>query len=423
MEVKNYLILILAIIFLVSCRSGKISRAVRRADTALFTGVLITDAHTGKTLFSHQAEKPFVPASNTKILSLYACMQTLGDSIPAFRYFTRQDTLFLLGTGDPTLLHPDFPESAAWPLMKKAKVMVVSDQNQQQAHYGNGWTWDDYNDYYQAELSSLPVYGNVVRAALQNGKLALRPGYFPLKDSLLNRSAVLREQEKNVFYYDPTVRRSNSFIQEIPFRTSFDLTARLLADTLKVPVVYQRFKITEPLKTAYSHPVDTVLRKMMQQSDNLLAEQLLLLAGGTLSDTISTAVSIQHLSRLLLGDIDLPYRWRDGSGLSRYNLFSPRIMVKVLNKMYRTYSTERLFSLMSVGGKAGTLRNKYKMNKEPYVFAKTGSMGGVYNESGFVVGRSGRLLTYSVMKNNFTNSVAENGKATMELVETLRKKF
>jgi len=423
MQVKNYLILIAGIIFLVSCRSGKINRAVGSGDPALFTGVLITDTPTGKTLFSQQAEKPFVPASNTKILTLYACMRTLGDSIPAFRYLTRQDTLFLLGTGDPTLLHPDFPESAAWPLMKQAKVIVVSDQNLQQAHYGTGWTWDDYNDYYQAELSSLPVYGNVVRAALQNEKLVLRPGYFPLKDSLLNRTTVLREQEDNVFYYDPAARRSSNFNQEIPFRTGFDLAARLLADTLKVPVIHRRFEITGPLRTAYSHPVDTVLRKMMQQSDNLLAEQLLLLAGGTLSDTISTAVSIRHLSRLLLNDIDLPYRWRDGSGLSRYNLFSPQIMVHILNKMYRTYPQERLFSLMSVGGKAGTLRNKYKTSATPYVFAKTGSMGGVYNESGFLVSRSGRLLTYSVMKNNFTNTVAENGKATMELMEMVRKKF
>lgn len=420
---KNYLILVAGVIFLASCRTGKINRAVRSGDSALFTGVLISDTPAGKILFSRHGEKPFVPASNTKILTLYACMSTLGDSIPAFRYFTRQDTLFLLGTGDPTLLHPDFPESAALLLMKEAKAIVISDQNVQQAPYGVGWAWDDYNDYYQAELSSLPVYGNVVRASLERGAPVLRPGYFPLKDSLLNSPAIIRKPWENVFYYAPEAQRSNSFSQEIPFRTGIDLTARLLADTLKIPVIHRHFEITGPLKTAYSHPVDTVLRKMMQQSDNLLAEQLLLLAGGTLSDTLSTAVSIRHLSRHLLNDIALPYRWRDGSGLSRYNLFSPQIMVHILNKMYRSYPQERLFSLMSIGGKAGTLRNKYKTDAGPYVFAKTGSMSGVYNESGFLISRSGRLLTYSVMKNNFTNTVAENGKATMELVEMVRKKF
>jgi len=421
--VKNYLILVAGIIFLASCRAGKTGRTLPGRDPALFTGVLVTDAHTGKTLFSQHSETPFVPASNTKILTLYACMSTLGDSIPAFRYFTRRDTLFLLGTGDPTLLHPDFPESAALPLMKKAKVIVISGQNQQQASYGAGWAWDDYNDYYQAEISSLPVYGNVVRAAQQNGQLVLRPGYFPLKDSLINHSKIQREPGENIFYHHPIAQRSLEFSQEIPFRTGFDLTARLLADTLKVPVIHRHFEITEPLKTAYSQPVDTVLRKMMQQSDNLLAEQLLLLAGGTLSDTLSTAVSIRHLSRLLLSDITLPYRWVDGSGLSRYNLFSPQIMVYILDKMYRTFPQERLFSLMSIGGKAGTLRNKYKSSPVPYVFAKTGSMSGVYNESGFLLSRSGRLLTYSVMKNNFTGTTAENGRKTMELMEEIRRRY
>ena len=419
---KNYLLLIIGVIFLASCRTGKISRAINLEESDLFTGVLVTDTRTGETLVSHHSDNPFVPASNTKILTLYACMSTLGDSIPAFRYFTRQDTLFLLGTGDPTLLHPDFPESAALPLLKKAKAIVISDQNFQQTPYGDGWAWSDYNDYYQAELSSLPVFGNVVRASLQNGSLTLRPGYFPLEDSLLSTGNVLRKQWENVFYRNPAIQRNGNFSQEIPFRTGFDLTARLLADTLKVPVIHRHFEISEPLKTAYSQPVDTVLRKMMQQSDNLLAEQLLLLAGGTLSDTLSSAVSIRHLSRLLLNDTDRPYRWRDGSGLSRYNLFSPGIMVHVLNKMHRSFPQDRLFSLMSIGGKAGTLRNKYRSDT-PYVFAKTGSMSGVYNESGFLLSRSGRLLTYSVMKNNFTGTTSENGRKTMELMNLIREKY
>lgn len=420
---KKYLLLITGIIFLASCRTGKINRTLNSGDPALFTGVLISDTHSGKTLYSYAGDKPFVPASNTKILTLSACLSTLGDSIPAFRYFMRKDTLFLLGTGDPTLLHPDFPESAAMSLLKKAGTIVISDQNFRQAPYGAGWAWDDYNDYYQPELSSLPVYGNVVRAALQNGELTLKPAYFSLKDSLLPTGTIVRNPGENTFYRNPASQRSARFSQEIPFRTGLELTARLLADTLKVPVICKHFEITEPLKTAYSHPVDTVLRKMMQQSDNFLAEQLLLLAGGTLSDTLSTALSIRHLSGRLLNDTALPYRWLDGSGLSRYNLFSPQIMVHLLNNMYRSYPQERLFSLMSIGGKAGTLRNKYKTGNTPYVFAKTGSMSGVYNESGFLTGRSGRLLTYSVMKNNFTGTVAENGRKTMELVEMIRQRY
>lgn len=419
---KNLYLLVIGLLFLSSCKTSKIKKNIQLQDYEHHVGVLLTDTKTGEILFSHNEKKAFVPASNTKILSLYASLETLGDSIPAFKYFVRNDTTFVLGTGDPTLLHPDFDEGAAIKILKNAKVLVISDQNEMLNPYGAGWAWDDYNDYYQAEISALPIYGNVVRASVSGSRIDLRPDYFNtyLKDSVFNANNVVRDEHKNIFRYDKNkVSRAK---QEIPFKTSFDLTAKLLSEAIGVPVVNKHFEVNRPFQIAYSHPVDTVLRKMMQQSDNLLAEQLLLLAGGTFTDTVSVEISIKHLSKKLLSSIESPYRWRDGSGLSRYNLFSPQLMVSVLNQMYSTYPQERLFSLMSIGGKAGTLRNKYKSDV-PYIFAKTGSMGGVYNESGYMIAKSGRLLTYSVMRNNFTGTVAENGAKTMQLVSWLREKY
>lgn len=387
-------------------------------------GLLVTDVKTGEVLLSYNDKKAFVPASNTKILTLYSCLSVLGDSIPAFKYFNRNDTLFVLGTGDPTLLHPDFPESTALKVLKKAKAIVASNQNQQLSHYGVGWAWDDYNDYYQTELSAFPIYGNVVRVKSEGNDIKLSPDFFnsKLKDSSTNTGNVIRDQWQNTFRYDKNARRKAGFNQEIPFKSDYDLTAKLLSEAIGVSVSSRHFEITQPLKTAFSLPVDTVLRKMMQQSDNMLAEQLLLLAGGTFTDTVSTDKSIRYLKNNLLEEVKETYKWVDGSGLSRYNLFSPAIMVYVLNKMYKEFPQERVFSLMSVGGKAGTLRNKYK-SEQPYVFAKTGSMSGVYNESGYIIAKSGRVLTYSIMRNNFTGSIAENGAKTMELVNKVRDLF
>ncbi len=407
-----------------SCKTLKLAKKLSQQDAEQHIGVLIADTKTGKILFSHNSNKTFVPASNTKILTLYSCLSVLGDSIPAFRYFSKNDTLFVLGTGDPTLLHPDFPKSTALEILKKGKVVVISNQNQGQARYGPGWGWSDYNAYYQPELSALPVYGNVVRASLLGDEVVLSPSYFNsyLKDTLANTRTIIRDEWENTFRYDKRSSRNSSFTQEIPFKTSFDLTAKLLSEAINIPVIYKTFIIDEPLKTAYSQPLDTVLRKMMQQSDNLLAEQLLLLAGGSFTDTVSTSLSIKNLSNHLLKDIKDPFQWRDGSGLSRYNLFTPAMMVAVLSKMHKEFPEPRLFSLMSIGGKAGTLRNKYKSD-EPFVFAKTGSLGGVYNESGFIISKSGRLLTYSMMKNNFTGTVAENGAKTMEFMTWVASKF
>jgi D-alanyl-D-alanine carboxypeptidase/D-alanyl-D-alanine-endopeptidase (penicillin-binding protein 4) len=388
------------------CKIQKLEKSLPKHS---FTGVLIKEANSGKVLFSKNADKPFVPASNTKILSMYAALEMLPDTLPAFRYWVKGDTTFLMGTGDPTLLHPDFPKNPAWALLEQARVIVYTDKNLHQERYGAGWSWDDYNDYYQAEINALPLYGNVVR--VMGDKWS--PTYFKKWEKRAERTSVLRAEYENVFYAPEIVNR----MQEIPFRTSSELVAALLADTLKKEVIYRQVDLDPNFKTAWGLPKDTVIRRMMQPSDNHLAEQLLLMAGG--ADTLSSSKSIEKVKAKLLAEFPRPFVWKDGSGLSRYNLFTPAFMVHLLEELYKKYPTTPLFSYMSVGGKAGTLRNKYK-GEIPYVFAKTGSMSGVYNESGYFINRKGKVLVYSVLKNNFANSVSENGTATMEWMNRWR---
>ncbi|ADQ18149.1 peptidase S13 D-Ala-D-Ala carboxypeptidase C [Leadbetterella byssophila DSM 17132] len=402
---KILLFFVLGLLF-TACKIQKLEKSLPKHA---FSGVLIKEGKSGKVLFAKNAHKPFVPASNTKILSMYAALEMLPDTLPAFRYWIKGDTTFLMGTGDPTLLHPDFPKNPAWEILEQAKVIVYSDKNLHQERYGAGWSWDDYNDYYQAEINALPLYGNVVRVKGEDWL----PSYFKGGVVKAERSNVKRAEHENVFYAPQVLNRT----QEVPFRTSSHLVVDLLKDTLKREVIYRRVDLDPNYKTAWGLPKDTVIRRMMQPSDNHLAEQLLLMAGG--ADTLSSSKSIEKVKAKLFEEFPKPYVWKDGSGLSRYNLFTPAFMVHLLEEMYKKYPTDQLFSYMSVGGKAGTLRNKYK-GELPYVFAKTGSMSGVYNESGYFINRKGKILVYSVLKNNFTESVSENGAATMEWMNRWR---
>ena len=67
-------------------------------------------------------------------------------------------------------------------------------------------------------------------------------------------------------------------------------------------------------------------------------------------------------------------RWVDGSGLSRYNLFSPRDFVFILEKMKNDFGMERIKNIFPTGND-GTLTNYYRAEKG-YIFAKTGSLSG-----------------------------------------------
>lgn len=391
-----------------------------------FVGIKIFDPKTKEVIFAKNEKRYFVPASNTKILSLYASLKNLGDSIPALKYVLKNDTLFVSGTGDPTFLHPDLPQSKTYDFIKNstAKTVIFSNANFKNEVYGSGWAWDDYNDYYQVELGSFPIYGNIVRFKKTNNELSINPHIF--SDSLFSNqnsfSEIKRKLNENVFYTNTKIKQNPNFEQDIPFKTSAFLFQKLLTDTLKKEITLGSFMPNKEFKTLYSLPVDTVFRRMMQVSDNMMAEQLLLLAGGKYTDTISTSLSIKNIQTDLLVDVPQKFNWVDGSGLSRYNLLTPEGLVFLLDRMLKEFPKERLFSLMSVGGQVGTLKNAYKSGV-PFVFAKTGSLSGVYNQSGYLITKSGRLLIFSIMNNNFVGSTSKIRKKTSEIITLIHENY
>jgi D-alanyl-D-alanine carboxypeptidase/D-alanyl-D-alanine-endopeptidase (penicillin-binding protein 4) len=111
---------------------------------------------------------------------------------------------------------------------------------------------------------------------------------------------------------------------------------------------------------------------------------------------------IDTLLKSTFKDIPQQPRWVDGSGLSRYNLFSPKDFIYILNKLQSDYGYERLKYILPTGGK-GTLTNYFKTDSG-FIFAKTGSLSNNFTLCGFIKTRKNKTLLFSMMLNNFIGS-------------------
>ncbi|WP_234668396.1 D-alanyl-D-alanine carboxypeptidase/D-alanyl-D-alanine-endopeptidase [Dyadobacter sp. CY261] len=388
------------------------------------TGVSIARVHEKSSLASYQDDKYFVPASNTKLFSFYAGLSALGDSIPGLEYLEWGELLIIRGTGDPSLLHPDLPNSRVLDFLKGRKEPIFyTPYHFENKRFGPGWAWSDYNDYYQPEVTAMPVYGNIVRFKnAKAGQYQANPRFW--QKSMVQDSAVSgieREELQNVFHYPKLVSNQRP-AQDIPVHMTDQVMLQLLSDTLKKEIKLINIPLEIDLQTVNSIPSDSLYARMMQVSDNMLAEQLMLLYATANKLPLSTEKAIAHAIEHHLADLPDKPVWKDGSGLSRYNLFTPRTMVALLQKIYEKVPQERLFKILPTGGKSGTLKNLFKEDP-PFIFAKTGSLSNVYNLSGYMLTKKGKVLVFSFMNNNFTKPTADVRKEVERILTRVHEKF
>ncbi|HND89228.1 MAG TPA: D-alanyl-D-alanine carboxypeptidase, partial [Saprospiraceae bacterium] len=355
---------------LLSCSSARhlgrrMEREVRRSpifDQA-FTGFVLMEPATGRVLSRVNAHKRFTPASNTKIFTLYTALHLLGDSVPAFRYQPVDGGVRVFGLGDPTFLHPQFAYwRRSFDFLKKSPLVYWSIPEGDQPPYGPGWAWDDAQEDYQAEMSAFPVYANLRRVyATSDTALSIGPRHFKgdlLKGPRSMRAGTLRPTARQILYA-PASRWPKGFEQWVPIANMRDHLQPLLQDTLQHAVApwenHPEDLDSPSFKTLYSTPIDTVLRRMMHQSDNFIADQLLLACGAHRLGLARQDSVIAWMLRRPLRDLPQPPRWVDGSGLSRYNLFSPHDVALVLRKLWLEQPQQRLLSPFPAGGVSGTV--------------------------------------------------------------------
>ena len=393
------------------------------------TGFALYDLQSKRMIYEKDADRYFVPASNTKLYTFYAGLKMLGDSIPALRYVERGDSLIFWGTGDPSFLENQLKSDRVLRFLKHSpKKLFFAAGRYTGNFYGNGWSWDDFNDYYQPEINEFPIKDNMLALSGSNGKLQVLPASLNnciVKDTSADRKAfrVVRAYDQNLFRY-PDMPVPGDYRQYVPYKTSTVLTVNLLTDAVKRSIGVISMKMPGDAKTLYSVKTDSVLKAMMLPSDNFIAEQLLLVYSNSLGAELNGVKAIAHVRKQYLSNLPGNPSWVDGSGLSKGNLFSPRDMVSVLDSIYHTVKDQkRLFDMLPAGGKSGTLKNAYPKTDNPFVYGKTGTLSGVHNQSGYVLTKKGKVLIYSFMNNNYVLPTAEVRKEMARVVSYIHEHF
>jgi len=147
-----------------------------------FSGIHVESIDDGKIIYQQYPDHHFIPASNIKILTLYAALEILDQKMPAFQYHSQEDSLWIWGTGDPAFLYHELNQDfslVSFLQSRVQKTVLLSQSNFKDNRFGAGWAWDDYFYEFQVEKSSFPIYGNRVTFQNQTGQhLKVFPTYF-----------------------------------------------------------------------------------------------------------------------------------------------------------------------------------------------------------------------------------------------------
>ena len=446
--ILNYSLLIILTSCSVNKQISKQANTILLKDSSIATGhigISIYEPATGKYWYSYNDTHYFIPASNTKLFTLYAGMKYLGDSLVAARVSVDNNGYFILPAADPSFLNSEFKNQPLYnyinSLPEKSYIGIVNNFWKEQP-LGNGWAWNDYSESYMAERSMMPIYANLIKFEFLNDTLKSIPYRlmdigiskdfkadewsrfeFRLKNKLPEKFSIERRLGTDFYEFTKAVKKFSGI--EIPFKTEQSIVQEFLRDTLKkvsINFIGLISGISDlKFKIIHSQPTDSLFKPMMHRSDNFFAEQTLLMASNEHLGYMNDEKIIDTLLRSDLKDVPQKPKWVDGSGLSRYNLFTPKDFVYILNKMKNEFGLERMKVILATGGE-GTLSSYFKKDAGS-IYAKTGTLSNNCALSGYMITNKGKLLVFSLLANNYITGATPIRRAVEKFLEQVKEKY
>ena len=400
----------------------RLKRQLRKipAFKEAFVGVSVSELETSKSIVSINEAKYMTPASNTKLLTYLGAIQNF-DSLPSLYYSIKNDSIIQFkSSGYPLLLHPFYLDPKLTAFFQQDYDFEYVAPSVSSKPQGPGWSWDDYSYYYAAPKSTFPSYGNSLQVTYNGDTFKSIPNLGTLQQTTDTLAPKLqRDPFRNRFTLNPLHWNANDTLYR-PFIPSDSLFVVLLSKAIQKPISLQMSPTDNlPWEPLYTNAEETLYKGLLQDSDNGIAEALLLMIAQKTKGQFQTQQAIDTLLTQWNKWLPDKVEWVDGSGVSRYNMVTPRTLVEVLQRIHQKIGWQEIKKLFPQGGVSGTL----KAYEVPHLYAKTGSLRHNHNLSGYFQNKKGKIFVFSVMVNHFTAPTADVKKGISEVLIWLQQKL
>jgi len=418
-----------------------------------------------RTVYSRLPDRPFVPASNMKLLTTAACFDRLGPDWAIRTHVGRvpsprgKDTwdLAVIGGGDPNISGRFYGGDTVgafrqWARVLKARGLarferVVLDDtlfDAQRVH--PSWPADQRGKWYEAPVNALPINDNCVNIHVSPGTVGgparvwLEPPGSGIRllgsiETVADRKAHVYSLERLVDANGMAIRAGGRFWVEAPERVEYRaladptgvfgnaLVATLRAEGIAIAGPVVRESLTLPSGAArrdfvcdlvHTSRLGATCAVANSRSQNLYAECLMKLLGAyALTPKVTTPkpprqgtwdAGRQEIERWLSarGIPSAGCVIDDGSGLSKRNRVTAFMLARLLSLMDRVHGARWRATLAVAGDPDGSLRNRMRHTPaEGRVAAKTGYVLGASTLSGYAETDSGRRLAFAILVNGF----------------------
>ncbi|MDX2098324.1 MAG: D-alanyl-D-alanine carboxypeptidase/D-alanyl-D-alanine-endopeptidase [Leptolyngbyaceae cyanobacterium bins.59] len=416
-------------------------------------GVLVQTLRGRQTLYRREAERYFLPASNTKLLTSAAALVHLG---PQFRIRTSiyqvqspsgGVVLQVVGRGDPTLTVTQLQALAAQLArrgIRRIDRLIADDRAFRGSPYPPTWEWEDMQVADGAPVTSLILNQNTIDLQLIPQVIG-KPLKVEWKDP--KEGAGLRIQNETVTVASDATevlavewdRNRSTLVVQGQLRVGAAPETLGIAAPNPIPRFLNQFRqvltaqgisvvqvggmpgegtLTE-VAAIESPPLSELVQEINQWSNNLYTEVVLRVLGSTQPSSRSNwegGLMVLRKTLTELGVNPTSYQLADGSGLSRQNLVSPEAIVQTLQAMAQRPEAAVYRASLPLAGKTGTLQSRFQNTPAMgQIRAKTGTLTGVSALSGYLENPQYQPLVFSILVNQSDRPTREIRQAIDEI--------